>query len=239
MTNFVVPPRHLLRQRGFPFLMKRVMDCAVSTVVLILISPLMILISILLLIFQGRPILFKQRRPGRFERIFTIYKFRTMQNCFDDNGKLLPDNHRITRIGNALRILYLDELPQLINVIRGEMSLVGNRPLLCEYLKHMTSEQRKRCLVIPGLTTIDTVKFSESGVSRYHLSWEDQFKLEVWYVDNWTFWLDMKIIVKTILVLIKNEDSLKAIGGERESFIKDDRNVEQIKTENENNRLLI
>lgn len=147
----------------------------------------------------GSPIIFKQQRPGLFARPFYVYKFRTMNDKKDSHGCLLPDEVRLTTFGKLLRKLSLDELPQLVNVIMGDMSIVGPRPLLMEYLPLYNQEQARRHDVRPGITGWAQVN------GRNAISWEEKFKLDVWYVDNWSFSLDMKILWMTVLKVIKSE----------------------------------
>jgi sugar transferase EpsL len=148
---------------------------------------------------MGLPIVFQQQRPGYKEKPFWIYKFRTMLDKRAINGKLLPDKYRITSFGKFLRAFSLDELPELINIVRGEMSFVGPRPLLMEYLNRYSESQRRRHEVLPGITGWAQIN------GRNVLSWEDKFRLDVWYVDNWSFWLDIKILVITFWKVIKRE----------------------------------
>jgi len=155
------------------------------------------LTALLILITMGKPVLFKQQRPGLYGRPFTIYKFRTMNNLRDRNGKLLPDEKRLTKVGRWIRKLSLDELPQLFNVLKGDMSFVGPRPLLMEYIPRYTQEQARRHEVKPGITGWAQVN------GRNATTWEERFRLDVWYVDNRSFWLDMKIILLTIREVLK------------------------------------
>lgn len=164
-----------------------------------MISPLLLVISLLILLIDGKPIFFVQDRPGLQGKLFKIYKFRTMTNGLDDEGNLLPDSHRITRLGKFLRSTSLDELPELYNVLRGEMSLVGPRPLLPQYLDRYTPEQARRHEVLPGIAGWAQVN------GRNALSWEDKFRLDVWYVDHWSLWLDIKILFKTFYQILKRE----------------------------------
>ncbi|HEY9121451.1 MAG TPA: sugar transferase [Brevefilum sp.] len=180
-------------------LVKRLLDIALTIPALIILSPILILISILVAIFHGFPILFRQERPGYKGKIFTIYKFRTMRDALDKSGEPLPDHKRLTRFGGFLRSLSLDELPELINVLKGEMSLVGPRPLLPAYLPLYNAEQARRHDVLPGITGWAQVH------GRNALSWQEKFKLDVWYVDNQSIWLDMKIIWLTLLKVLKRE----------------------------------
>ncbi|MBI9044847.1 MAG: sugar transferase [Anaerolineaceae bacterium] len=178
---------------------KRILDIVLTLPGLLLISPIIIIIIILLLIYQGRPIFFEQKRPGFRNKIFTLRKFRSMRDLTDTSGNLLPDSERITPIGKFLRTTSLDELPELINVLRGEMSLVGPRPLLVQYLERYSSEQARRHHVLPGITGWAQIN------GRNTLSWEDKFKMDVWYVDNWSIWLDIKILAITVWKVIKRE----------------------------------
>ncbi len=180
--------------------MKRTFDLVVSSLLFIITLPLMVIISILILVFMGRPILFKQQRPGLHAKPFYVLKFRTMDNKCDEKGNLLPDEDRVTLLGKILRKLSLDELPQLINVIKGDMSLVGPRPLLMEYLPLYSPEQARRHEVRPGITGWAQVN------GRNAISWEKKFELDVWYVDNQSFWLDLKIILLTILRVLQTKD---------------------------------
>lgn len=179
--------------------LKRVFDFTVSLIMLIIFSLPMLVISLLVCINMGPPIIFKQKRPGLHGKIFSIYKFRTMTNERDKNGNLLPNDKRITKLGHILRKLSLDELPQLFNVIKGELSLVGPRPLLVEYLELYTPDQARRHEVKPGITGWAQVN------GRNAITWEEKFKYDVWYVDNQSFWLDIKILFLTALKVIKTD----------------------------------
>ncbi|MBE3591904.1 sugar transferase [Thermoanaerobacter sp. RKWS2] len=180
-------------------IIKRLIDIFVSLFLLIVLSPLLIIISLIIFITMGPPVIFKQTRPGFKGKPFTIYKFRTMSNKKDKYGNLLPDEKRLTKIGRFLRSTSLDELPELFNVLKGDMSLVGPRPLLMEYLNYYTEEQMRRHDVKPGITGWAQVN------GRNNLSWEEKFKLDVWYVDNWSLWLDFKILFLTLIKVIKRE----------------------------------
>jgi len=180
-------------------LSKRIFDLVLTIPGVIVISPLLLVISLLILLIDGKPIFFVQDRPGLQGKLFKIYKFRTMTNGLDDEGNLLPDSHRITRLGKFLRSTSLDELPELYNVLRGEMSLVGPRPLLPQYLDRYTPEQARRHEVLPGIAGWAQVN------GRNALSWEDKFRLDVWYVDHWSLWLDIKILFKTFYQILKRE----------------------------------
>lgn len=187
-----------LLPKGTP-IVKRLMDLALTVPVLILSSPVMLIISILIAWQHGLPIFFRQKRPGYQGEIFTLYKFRTMQTLTDDQGKPLPDSKRLTKLGRFLRSTSLDELPELINVLKGEMSLVGPRPLLIAYLPLYNAEQARRHEVLPGITGWAQVN------GRNALTWEEKFAYDVWYVDHWTLWLDCKIIGLTIVKVLRQE----------------------------------
>jgi len=179
-------------------LIKRLLDLLGSLVGLtILIIPFLI-IAVLIRISKSS-VFFKQIRPGKNGEMFSLYKFRTMNELRDENGSLLPDEKRITNIGKLLRKLSLDELPELWNVLKGDMSLVGSRPLLVEYLGRYTPEQARRHEVKPGITGWAQVN------GRNAITWEEKFKYDVWYVDNWNLWLDIKIIFMTLVKVIKKE----------------------------------
>lgn len=178
---------------------KRIIDIAVSAAGLILLSPVMAAIAIAICVKMGWPPVFTQERPGLKGETFRIYKFRTMSSATDAAGALLPDEARLTPLGKFLRRFSLDELPELFNVLRGDMSLVGPRPLLPEYIPHYTAEQRRRHELRPGVTGWSQIN------GRNAASWEDRFKLDVWYVDNLSLWLDFKIILKTAWIAITGE----------------------------------
>lgn len=180
-------------------IIKRPMDIVLSLIALIVLSPLFLLIVILVKINMGSPVIFKQKRPGLNEKIFTMYKFRTMTDERDMNGELLPDNLRLTRFGKFLRSTSLDELPELFNVLKGDMSLIGPRPMLVEYLPLYNEYQRQRHIVRPGLSGLAQVK------GRNSITWEEKFDYDVQYVNNITFLLDCKIIIRTIINVFKRE----------------------------------
>ncbi|QOP41455.1 undecaprenyl phosphate N,N'-diacetylbacillosamine 1-phosphate transferase [Sulfurimonas marina] len=180
--------------------MKRLFDFLLAFILIILFSPLYIVISLLIWLNMGRPILFRQKRPGYKEKIFSIYKFRTMTNEKDQNGDLLPDKQRLVGLGKFIRTTSLDELPQLLNVLKGEMSFVGPRPLLIEYLDLYNEQQKKRHDVKPGITGWAQVN------GRNAISWEQKFEYDVWYVEHQSFWLDMKILWMTFLKVLKRSD---------------------------------
>ena len=179
--------------------MKRLFDLTAATVGIIAVSPIIIGTAIVVKKKIGTPILFTQTRPGQYGKSFQVYKFRTMTNETDENGELLPDADRLTETGKFLRKYSLDELPQLINVIKGDISLVGPRPLLMEYNDLYDDEQRRRLDVKPGITGWAQVN------GRNALSWEEKFKLDVWYVDNQSFMLDMYILYLTFIKVFKSE----------------------------------
>lgn len=174
-------------------LLKRSLDLAAALFVLIALSPLLLLIAMGVLVLLGSPVFFRQTRPGRGARPFVLYKFRTMRDASDPAGRPLPDAQRLTSLGRVLRRTSLDELPQLWNVVRGEMSLVGPRPLLMEYLDRYTPAQARRHDVLPGITGYAQVR------GRNAITWEEKFDLDVWYVDHWSLGLDMKLLAQTLL----------------------------------------
>lgn len=178
---------------------KRPLDFILSLLAIIILSPIMLIIYILVRIKLGKPAIFKQQRPGKNEKIFTLYKFRTMTDERDEDGNLLPDEKRLTKFGKMLRSTSLDELPELFNILKGDMAIVGPRPLLVEYLKLYNNEQRKRHNVRPGLTGLAQV----SG--RNLISWQDRFEKDIYYVNNLTFMNDLKIILVTVKKVIKRE----------------------------------
>ncbi|MBN1408082.1 MAG: sugar transferase [Calditrichaceae bacterium] len=178
---------------------KRLVDLLLLLAAIILGLPLILLISIILFFIQGRNIFFCQIRPGYHEIPFKLIKFRTMKNLYDNDRHLLPDEQRLTNFGLLLRRTSLDELPSLINILRGEMSFVGPRPLLVEYLPLYSKEQARRHEVMPGITGWAQVK------GRNNISWEKKFEFDIWYVDNLSFWLDIKILFLTIVKVFKRE----------------------------------
>ncbi len=180
--------------------MKRAFDIILSLFLIIILSPIILITAILVYFKIGKPIIFKQTRAGLNNKLFTIYKFRTMSNERDKKGELLPDDKRLNKIGLTIRKTSLDELPQLFNVLKGDMSFVGPRPLLEEYLELYNEEQKRRHSVISGITGWAQVN------GRNAISWEEKFKLDVWYVDNQSFWLDLKILWLTFLKVIKRSD---------------------------------
>lgn len=192
---------------------KRPFDFACGVLAVTFFSWLYIIVAILVRIKLGSPILFVQERPGKDEKIFKLYKFRTMTDEKDNDGNLLPDEVRLTKFGKMLRATSLDELPEAFNIIKGDMSVIGPRPLLVKYLPYYNDEQRRRHEVRPGL----------SGYAQVHgrnaVSWDDKFIMDVQYVDHITFLGDMKIILDTILSVIKKEGITSATSATMESFI--------------------
>ena len=179
--------------------MKRIFDFTVALIGLLCIWPLLLIVAIFIYIKLGSPVVFTQQRPGLHGKPFCIYKFRTMTDERDVSGKLLPDDVRLTSFGKLLRKLSIDELPQLFNVLKGELSLVGPRPLLMEYLPLYSPQQARRHEVMPGITGWAQVN------GRNAISWEDKFELDIWYVDHQSFWLDMKILWMTAMKVMKRE----------------------------------
>ena len=180
-------------------LIKRVFDVLFSLIVVIILSPVLIAVSIVLVISDGFPVFFTQTRPGKNRNPFELHKFRTMKVVRNQNDELSADVDRITKFGNFLRRTSLDELPELLNVLKGEMSIVGPRPLLMQYLGRYSDEQSRMHEVLPGITGWAQIN------GRNAISWEEKFRLDVWYVDNWTFRLDIRIILQTIWKVIKGE----------------------------------
>lgn len=179
---------------------KRLLDILISLTFIVLFSWLYLILVILVRIKLGSPVLFCQERPGYKEKIFTLYKFRTMTDKRDENGTLLPDSERLTKFGSMLRSTSLDELPEMFNILKGDMSLIGPRPLLVEYLPYYTEEERLRHSVRPGLTGLAQV----SG--RNYLAWDKRLAKDVEYVNHISFIMDVRIIIKTIMVVFKKED---------------------------------
>jgi sugar transferase EpsL len=181
-------------------MVKRLVDLTASLLVLLAFSPLLVVLWTMVRIKHGSPVLFCQQRPGLFGNPFTMYKFRTMTDERDAEGNLLPDVQRMTVLGKFIRSTSFDELPELWNVLKGEMSLVGPRPLLMEYLPLYSAEQNRRHEVLSGITGWAQVN------GRNAISWEEKFELDVWYVDNRSFWLDIKILWLTILKVLAREN---------------------------------
>ncbi len=187
------------RQVGAGRFFKRCIDLLAAAVGLLCLFPVMAITALLIWSTMGRPVFFRQERPGRGGRTFQILKFRTMLDAKDADGNWLPDNQRLTAVGRFLRALSLDELPQLWNVLRGDMSLVGPRPLLVEYLPRYSVEQARRHDVLPGITGWAQVN------GRNSLDWDERFRLDVWYVDHWSLALDMKILALTLLRVLQRQ----------------------------------
>ena len=185
------------RQSGWRFFVKSALDRSAALCGLIVVSPVLIAVSILVWLSIGRPIVFRQQRPGRFAKPFWLLKFRTMSDVRDSSGRLLPDADRLTRVGRLLRATSLDELPQLWNVVRGDISLVGPRPLLMEYLPRYSPEQARRHDVMPGITGWAQIN------GRNALLWQEKFALDTWYVDNWSLMLDFSILARTLWRVLK------------------------------------
>lgn len=179
--------------------LKRIFDFFAAIFLLLLLIPFLFIIALLVRIYLGSPIIFQQWRPGKNEKIFRLYKFRTMKEARDKDGHLLEDAMRLTRFGRLLRKLSLDELPALINVLKGEMSFVGPRPLLIEYLPYYSDTQKKRHSLQPGITGWAQVN------GRNNLSWKKKFELDIWYVDHCSFMLDCKIVLLTFVKIIQRE----------------------------------
>lgn len=207
---------------------KRLLDFICSLLALIVLSPLLIMVAILICIQMGWPVFFKQNRLGRNEKAFGMYKFRSMTNARDENGVYLPDDQRITKLGNFIRKTSIDELPSLINILTGDMSIIGPRPLPARYLDRYTEEQRRRHEVRPGLSNPSTAH------GRNSQTWEQQFEGDVWYVDHVTFKTDVKSIWDTIKVVLNHEGATAEDGGARGEFI-GTANIEDLKTDAEGN----
>lgn len=180
--------------------LKHIFDRTISAISIIIFLPILFVIATFVRVFLGSPILFTQQRPGLHGKPFTIYKFRTMCDIYDDAGNILPDKDRLTKFGRFLRKTSLDELPELFNVLKGDMSLVGPRPLLMEYLPRYSKEQARRHDVKPGITGWAQVN------GRNAISWKEKFDLDIWYVENISFSLDLKILWQTFSIVIKRQD---------------------------------
>lgn len=178
---------------------KRILDITLTIAGGLIISPVIVMTILLVYWYHGKPVLFRQLRPGYKGKPFLVYKFRTMTNKYDEQGNLLPDDQRLTQLGKFLRSTSLDEIPELINVIKGEMSLVGPRPLLMQYLDRYTPEQARRQDVLPGITGWAQIN------GRNAITWEDKFSFDVWYVDHWSLWIDVKILALTLWKVIIRE----------------------------------
>ncbi len=192
---------------------KQLLDIVCTLIAIIALTPVIFIITLLIMIKLGRPIFFIQERPGKNEKIFKLIKLRTMTDNKDEEGNLLPDKERMTTFGKFLRSTSIDELPELFNILKGDMSVVGPRPLLVNYLDRYTSEQRRRHEVKPGLSNISAI------TGRNSQTWEDKFQKDVWYVDHLSFWLDCKIVIKTIIIVFKREGITDSGGVSRAEFL--------------------
>ncbi|HUK86241.1 MAG TPA: sugar transferase [Terriglobales bacterium] len=179
--------------------LKRAGDVLASALALLLLSPFLLVLALIIRIRLGAPVLFRQQRPGKDGKPFELVKFRTMSDARDPEGNLLPDEQRLTPLGRRLRRFSLDEWPQLWNVLKGDMSLVGPRPLLMEYLGRYSAEQARRHLVKPGITGWAQIN------GRNAVSWEERFRLDVWYVDHWSLWLDLRILAATVWLVLRGK----------------------------------
>jgi undecaprenyl phosphate N,N'-diacetylbacillosamine 1-phosphate transferase len=192
--------------------LKRIFDFICALMGLIVLSPIILFCIVFLYVKNDKNVFFTQNRPGQNSKIFKLIKFKTMNDARDAAGNLLPDAERLTKIGKFVRRTSLDELPQLINVLKGDMSLVGPRPLLVQYLPLYSKEQARRHLVKPGITGWAQVN------GRNAISWQQKFSLDVWYVDNQSFWLDIKILYLTVLKVFKSEGISQAGEATMEAF---------------------
>lgn len=192
--------------------LKRLLDFVLSLIASIILSPVMLVVAVLVRIKLGSPVLFQQQRPGKDEKIFNMYKFRTMTDERDENGELLPDEVRLTKFGKTLRSTSLDELPELFNIVKGDMSIVGPRPLLVRYLPLYNERQKHRHDVRPGFTGLAQVN------GRNSISWEEKFEWDVKYVEHITFLRDCRIILKTIAVVLKRDGISSATSATMEEF---------------------
>ena len=201
------------KKRIYEKYIKRPLDFILSLIALICLSPILLIVAILVRVKLGSPVIFKQKRPGKDEKIFTLYKFRTMTDEKDENGELLPDEVRLTKFGKILRSTSLDELPELFNILLGHMAVVGPRPLLVRYLDRYNEHQKRRHEVRPGFTGLAQVN------GRNAISWEEKFDYDVKYVDNVTFLGDWKIIFKTVAVVFKRAGISSEISATMEEFM--------------------
>lgn len=200
---------------------KRILDFIFSLIGIVLLSPVLIIVAILVRMKLGSPVIFKQQRPGKDEKIFTLYKFRTMTDKKDEKGNLLSDSERLTKFGKTLRSTSLDELPELFNILKGDMSFVGPRPLLIEYLKLYNEEQKRRHVVRPGLTGLAQIN------GRNAISWREKFKEDINYVEKITFIGDIKIILKTIIKVSKREGISQRNNVTTEKFKGNEENINE------------
>ncbi len=188
-----------MKQAGWRLAVKRSMDVVAAGVGLVVTAPVLAVASGAVAVSMGRPVMFSQTRPGRNGKPFEIYKLRTMSDARDASGKLLPDAERLTRVGRFLRAASIDELPQLWNVLRGDISLVGPRPLLMQYLARYSPEQARRHEVLPGITGWAQIN------GRNAVRWEERFRLDTWYVDNWSLALDARILAATVVKVLRRD----------------------------------
>jgi len=178
---------------------KRILDFVLSIIIMLVCLPVMLIVGLIIFLTEGKPIFFFHERPGKDGQPFKLIKFRSMRNARDAEGNLLPDGERITNYGNFIRKTSIDELPELINVLRGEMSLVGPRPLLMQYVDRYSQQQFRRHEVLPGITGWAQVN------GRNAISWNEKFMLDIWYIDHWSVWLDIKILLLTVWKVISGE----------------------------------
>jgi lipopolysaccharide/colanic/teichoic acid biosynthesis glycosyltransferase len=186
-----------MQQAGWRLAVKQLLDRSAAAVGLVVAAPVIAGVAVAIRATMGSPVLFRQQRPGRHGKPFELIKFRTMRDAVDRDGRPLPDGERLTRLGQFLRSTSLDELPQLVNVVRGELSLVGPRPLLMEYLPRYSADQARRHDVLPGMTSWTAIN------GRNDLPWRDKLRLDTWYVDNWSLALDGKILLSTISLVLR------------------------------------
>jgi lipopolysaccharide/colanic/teichoic acid biosynthesis glycosyltransferase len=206
-----------VRQAGLPLLVKQVLDRTVAGLGLLAAAPILATTAAAVALSMGRPVVFRQRRPGLHGRPFEIAKFRTMSDARDASGAPLPDGERLTAVGKFLRRASLDELPQLWNVVRGELSLVGPRPLMMQYLDRYDREQARRHDVLPGITGWAQIH------GRNAVDWDARFRFDVWYVDHWSLWLDLKILALTVLTLARRDGISRADHATMPEFLGSDR----------------
>ena len=188
-----------MKQAGWRLVVKQAVDRGAAAVGLVAVAPVLAVAAVAVRVKLGSPVLFRQERPGRYGKTFRVAKFRTMNDARDAQGNLLPDEERLTALGRMLRTTSIDELPQLWNVLRGDLSLVGPRPLLVRYLPRYTREQARRHDVLPGITGWAQVN------GRNAISWDEKFALDVWYVDHRSLWLDLQILARTVLKVLRRE----------------------------------
>ena len=209
-------------------MIKRPLDCFLSLFALIVLSPLLLIVSLIIRIDMGKPVLFKQHRIGLNDKEFSMYKFRSMSDARDENGVFLPDDQRITKFGNFIRKFSIDELPSLLNILKGDMAVIGPRPLPTRYLKRYNETQRRRHEVRPGLSNPSTTN------GRNSQSWEQQFEGDVWYVDHVSFMTDAKSIFDTIKVVFNRSGATAEDGGARGEFI-GIASIDELETDSEGN----